>query len=184
MKFPQAYVFFKTKSAVTEQDVRAIFDENVDLAFIARKDDDSSALHSRVRYSRDAITRLSQTYPSLGSCAVICTRSIDDFFQLKFNQDIAAVVWIESSSDVAKIRSALTLYSRYWLIRTAVYRAHINYRRSVQILGDECPSSMQSDQLFTDLESYSETVQRDIIPIISTFEHRLQKLCHLGKYSI
>lgn len=183
MKFPQAYVFFKAKSKISEQDVRDRFDESIDFAFIKRFDD-SSVLHSRVRHARDAITRLSRTYPSFGSCVVISTRSIDEFFQLKFSQEIEAIMWIESSSDATKIRSALTLYGRYWHIRYGSSKTHTNYRRIAQILGEDCPPSLRRDQLATDLESYSQTIDREIKPIIEAFDHRLQGLCHMGKYSI
>lgn len=184
MRFPQAYVFFKKGSTVTEQDVRGRFDESIEIAFIKQDEEVSSALNSRVKHARHALSSLGDSYYDLASCAVISTRSIDEFFKLKFSQDIAQIMWVKSASDSTKIRSTLTLRGRYWHVIYGINEARKNYRRIVKIIGNESHAFTQNDLLFTDLENYGATIYADLDQIFKSFTDRLQGLCHVGKFSI
>ena len=184
MRFPQAYVFFKSSSTVTEQDVRDRFDENVRLAFITNGNRSSSAIHFRVKHAREAIWKISTLYPSLGSCAVINIKSLDAFFKLKFSQDIEEIMWIKSSIDAVKIRTTLKLYEEHWQLRYGIYRAHSSYQRIVQILDDECPDFLINDQIFSNLKNFAETFHDNSKLITDAIDHRLKSLCHIGKYAI
>ena len=62
MKFPQAYLFFKFGSSVTEQDIRDRLDESVDIAFFPKRPSDKSALVERINFSGGILSYFSHSF--------------------------------------------------------------------------------------------------------------------------
>ena len=182
MKYPQAYVFFKDKSAVTLRDIRLIYGTQMDMELMSKGKQVYPALKKRESLARRISEECSSRYRVRGPCLIVSTRNLNSLFLMKYSSEIDDVVWMLSAQDFKKLRSGLAVLKNYWLLIRGLNLTVRHYKVTSQILGPDCPEFKRNNALFDEVKDHMDTLNSDTI--LHSMKKRLGGIARLGKYQV
>lgn len=182
MKYPQAFIFFKDKAVIDPDNLRASIGEDVDVYFPNFNNHKTPAIENRARVARSVLTHKGIYARHNSPYVVLNVSEIHAFFVLKYSSEIEGTVWMKSAADFVKLRSSLVAYKNFWLFWRGLYLSKRHYRRTTEVLGDDCPEFTRDDVLFSSLSKHMQSL--DHSAILDAMSDRLNSMAHTGKYKI
>lgn len=182
MKYPQAFIFFKDKVVIDSDSLRASIGEDVDVHFPDIDDNVMSAVDKRAKVARVVLSHKGIYTRHNSPYVVLNVSEIHEFFVLKYSSDIEGIVWMKSAADFAKLRSSLAAYKNFWLFVWGLYLSTRHYRRTKEVLGQDCPEFTRDDALFESLSRHMQSL--DHSAILKAMSNRMNTIAHTGKYKI
>lgn len=182
MKYPQAFIFFKDKSVIDPDNLRASIGEDVDVHFPDFDDDKIPAIDNRARVARSVLMHKGIYTRHNSPYVVLNVSEIHAFFVLKYSSDIKGIVWMKSAADFAKLRSSLAVYKNFWLFWRGLYLSTRHYRRTKEVLDEDCPEFTRDDVLFSSLSGHMQSLDHSAIH--KAMSNRLNSMALTGEYKI
>ena len=182
MKYPRAYVFFKSTSVINRDEIQATVGEDIDSYYSTSvsRSNQSIEQHSKIAYSVLECTDKKMLKSS--HYVVFNLGELNSFFIMKYREHIEGIIWMKSAEDFKKLRKSLTAFKYYWKMEKGLDLTVSNYDRIDKILGNDCPELPRDKALFSNLSSYYSSLDRDLI--FPALHNHLHSITRTDKFMI
>jgi hypothetical protein len=182
MKYPRAYVFFKSTSVINRDEIQATIGEDIDSYYptTVSRSNQSIEQHSKVAYS--VLTCTDKKMLKSSHYVVFNASELNSFFIMKYREHIEGIIWMKTAEDFKKLRKKLTVFKYFWKMRKGLNLAVSNYGHVDKILGNDCPELPRNMTLFSNLSSYYSSLDLDVI--FPALHNHLHSIANTDQYKI
>ena len=182
MKYPQAYVFFKTGTVIDPDFLQTIVGEDVEIYLPEGVNHQVDAIENRVRIARLILENDGKDFWKKPTVVVLNISELNTFFSIKYLDSIVGIVWIKSATDFAKLRSSVASLKRFWLFMRGLYLSTNNYQKIAKNLGQDCSEFLRDEALFSSLTNHMNLL--DYKEVFASMTKRLNAMACTGQYKL
>jgi len=152
MRYPQAYVY--VKSSAKSIDLALIKKWASSPCYFAECEDESASLDQRIKYIVKTIEQLGRRDFRWSSCIVINCSELNSIFLAGMSEHISCVAWINSSHDLARLRSIVSTIAQLRNFYFSLSHATDKYDQIVNTIGNEVQEFKRDEALMQNIRAY------------------------------
>ncbi len=152
MQYPQAYIY--VNSSANNIDSALIRKWASSHCYFAGREDESVSLDYRIKYIVKTLERLGKRDFRWSSCIVINCSKLNSIFLAGMSEHISCVAWINSSHELARLRSIVSTITQLRAFYSSLSEATDRYDQIVSSIGNEVKKFKRDEALIKNIRTY------------------------------